>query len=87
VSDQPKGIGQEKESPENSVGEKYHTVEELAAMWKVSPRMVERAFENQPGVIQTEKANPAESASRLRIPHRVARLVLERSDPAILDKP
>lgn len=87
MSEQAKGISQAREFSEESVGERYYTIEELAAMWKVSPRMVERAFESQPGVIKIAKANPAESASPLRIPQRLAKLVSDRSDPAILDKP
>lgn len=68
------------------VGERYYTVEELTATWKVSPHMIVGALEGHPGVMNVGKVNPADSEFSLRIPQSVVDLVYEQSDPAILDK-
>jgi transcriptional regulator GlxA family with amidase domain len=54
---------------------KYYSVEQLANLWQVSPRMIERIFMNDPQVIRIDTNYQGEQRIGLRIPGARARLV------------
>ena len=85
MSEELKSLEKEQVQVQSSAQEKYYTVEELAAKWNVSPRIIVRTLRNQPGVIEVDEGFSAESSIRLRIPQRIVDVVVKRSDPAIFN--
>jgi hypothetical protein len=60
--------------------ERHYTVQELADLWRLSPKTIRRQFRNEPGVLRY--GNPKKGHRRdyvtLRIPHSVAERVYRR---------
>ncbi len=60
-------------------GNGYFTADQLADLWKVSPRMIERIFMHYPEVIKVGTIYRGEQRISLRIPEGLAKLVYQQA--------
>ena len=61
-------------------GERHYSVQELAAMWRLSPTAIRRLFTNEPGVLRYSKLKTGHQRDyvTIRIPQSVAERVYRR---------
>lgn len=61
--------------------ERHYTVAEIAGLWKLSPDVIRKLFENEPGVfvIGTDGSRSKRGYHTLRIPESVVERVHRRS--------
>ena len=58
---------------------RYYTADQLADLWKVSPRMIERIFMDYPQVIKVDTVHRGVQRIALKIPEGLAKLVSQQA--------